>query len=496
MKWLNSIIDFFTSLLCKKNIQAKEKESTIKDIKIPHTKKRVLSIECNLYLQPTKNLQTPHLYAELDSNNINVDAYNALGAFFGKDIKYTAVKQMLEEIHADTIPLPLWQINPFLTSDEGAFHDQGCIYINEKFILNAENSPKDTWLLFRVMIEEIGHYVDYLLRNKYDTIQGDAKGDEGTHFAADFIAFNHLLSKDYNFATFKILDEDETPREFCPKVIQNEPTQENKAKDLLYIEDKSDDQASVMLSNGKQVVGEFFKIRGAGAIHENLTQKAANQVNIIYDYRLDEGCAWPDVPCANEYSIETCYFNTWRELDKPGTLAYESHHGKNQYWHSMAPTGDHNNQEVIELIIMQAKQWFTMGVETGMGDGGFWHKSGDDGLFHIGKILHMIQDSFSSSHIYRNSDNRIIQIQGYNEQDAHKHGKPDKQGHSKGANDALKYSKKLLTLYKVTKACDIELQTPNIYLAQLETLLRDEIYVVQSNRAQIKAGGTLDAFAN
>jgi hypothetical protein len=278
--------------------------------------------------------------------------------------------------------------------------------------------------------------------------------------------------------------------------MQNEPTQESKAKDLLYVEDKSDDQASVMLNNGKQIVGEFFKIRGAGAIHENLTQKAAIEVNILYDYRLDEGCAWPDVPCANAYSIETCYFNTWRELDTPGTLAYESHHGRNQYWHSMAPTGDHTNQEVIELIISQAKQWFTMGVEAGMSDGGFWNKAGDDGLFHIGKILHMIQDAFSSSHIQRNSTNQIVQIQGYNEQDAHKHGEPDKQGHSKGANDALKYSKKLLTLYKVTKACDIELQTPNIYLPQLEALLRDEIYVIQSNRAQVKAGGTLDVYAN
>ena len=496
MRWINSIIDFFTSLLCKKHIQAKEKTRTTKVINHPSTQKQVQAIECNLYLQPTKNMQTPYLNAEIAGKNRNVDAYNALGTFFGKDIKYAAVKQMLEDIRADIIPLPLWQISPFLTSDEGAFHDQGCIYINENFIFNAENSPKNTWLLFRVMIEEIGHYVDYLLRNKYDTIQGDAKGDEGTRFAADFIEFNHLLTKDFYFATFKIVEADGTHREFRPKVMQKEPAQESKAKDLLYVEDKNDDRAAVILNNGKQVIGEFFKIRGAGAIHENLTQQAANQVNIIYDYRLDEGCAWPDVPCNNEYSIETCYFNTWRDLKKQGTLAYESHHGKNQYWHSMAPTGNHTNQEVVELIIAQTKQWFTMGVETGMGDGGFWNKAGDDGLFHIGKILHTIQDAFSSSHIQRNSSNHIIQIQGYNTQDARKHGKPDKEAHSKGANDALKYSMKVLTLYKVIKAYDKELQVPNLYLPQFETLLRDEIYMIKSDSQHLKAGGTLAEYAN
>ena len=492
MKWLNTLIYFFTHLFCKNHKKTKENNNTHKIVDIKSKQKHVKSIECSLYLQPTENLQTPYLQTVLETPDKNI---NTLGTFFGKDIKNSAIKQMLVDIQADTIPLPLWQINPFLTSEEGAFHDQGCIYINEDFIFTAEESPKDTWLLFRVMIEEIGHYVDYLLRNKYDTIQGDSKGDEGTRFAADFIKFNDLLSKDFSFASFQIMEEDGTLREFRPKVIQSEPTQEIKAKDLLYIEDKSDDRAAVMLNNGKQVIGEFFKIRGGGAIHENLTLKAAKQVNIVYDYRLDEGCAWPDVPCNNEYSIETCYFNTWRNLNKPGTLAYESHHGKNQYWHSMAPTGDNTNQEVIERIITQAKQWFSIGVDTGMGDGGFWNKTGDDGLFHIGKILHMIQDAFSSSHIQRNNSNQIIQIQGYNEQDAHKHGKPDKQGHSKGANDALKYSKKLLTLYKVIKACDRELQTPNIYLPQLEALLRDEIYVIQSDRRHVKAGGTLDEYA-
>ena len=75
-----------------------------------------------------------------------------------------------------------------------------------------------------------------------------------------------------------------------------------------------------------------------------------------------------------------------------------------------------------------------------------------------------------------------------------KHGKPDKQGDSPYANSALQYSKKVLTLYKVIKAYDSSLQVPNIYLPLLEDLLRDEIYMIQSDRKEVIAGGTLDEF--
>jgi hypothetical protein len=497
MKFIDYLMDFLSKLFCTKSKKTSSANLGEKMIPKIENKIKIISIDCPLYLQPTPEFKTPFLdIPKSKENESSTDNSTVLHSIFGSDIQNEAIKKLMFDIQEQTVPLPLWQVTNNLTSNEGAFHDSGCIYVNENFILKAEKSPENAWTLFRVMIEEIGHYVDYLLRNKYDTLHGDAKGDEGTRFANAFIYHNKLLQRDFHFANFHVQIDENKIESFRPVVLQNMPNEEEKAKTLLYTEDATDDQAAVMLNNGKQIIGEFFKIRGGGAIHENLTLKAANAVNIVYDYRLDEGCAWPDVPCENENSIETCYFNTWRNLDKPGTFAYESHHGRNQYWHSMAPTGEYTNQEVIELIITQAKKWFTMGVNTGMGDGGFWNKAGDDGLFHIGKILHMIQDSFSSSHIQRNKQNKIIQIQGYNEQDARKHGKPDKEGHSKGANDAQKYSAKLLTLYKVIKSYENSLQTPNIYLPQLEALLRDEIYMIQSDRRHIKAGGTLDAYAN
>ena len=495
MSFINYLLDMLSKIFCSTKQQIPIKNMDKQEVPSSNNRAKILSVECPLYLQPTPEFKTPFfdipqsIANESSSNNSTV-----LHSIFGKDIQDEAIRKLMLDIQEQTVPLPLWKVTDILTSEEGAFHDSGCIYINEDFILSAEDSPQNAWTLFRVMIEEIGHYVDYLLRNKYDTLHGDAKGDEGTRFANAYIYYNKLLQRDFHFANFHMQTDTGEIKSFRPQILKHAPTEEEKAKTLLYTEDASDDHAAVMLNNGKQIVGEFFKIRGGGAIHENLTLKAAKAVNIVYDYRLDEGCAWPDVPCENENSIETCYFNTWRNLNKPGTLAYESHHGSKQYWHSMAPTGEHTNQEVIETIIEQVKIWFQMAVERGEGDGGFWNKTGDDGLFHIGKILHMVQDSFSPSHISRNNSNEIMQIQGYNLQDARKHGKPDKQGDSPYANSALQYSKKVLTLYKVIKAYDSSLQVSNIYLPLLEDLLRDEIYMIQSDRKEVLAGGTLDEF--
>jgi hypothetical protein len=329
------------------------------------------------------------------------------------------------------------------------------------------------------MIEEIGHYIDDILRTTYDNIGGDAKGDEGKMFAADFIKFNKLLSKDFEFAHFKIKTSTNT-RDFNAKVNFKEPNRESKSKDLLFVGHDDDDHGIVTLKNGKKVKVEFFKIRGGGAIHEAITKRAAKRAGVIYDRRLDEGSAWPDVPCQNENSIETCYYNTWNDEHTKGTLAFESHHGTKQYWHSMAPTGNNTNSQVVELIIAQAKKWFKKGVET----------DGDDGLFHIGKILHMIQDSYSLSHVQRDKDNKVIQIQSYESQDADKHGDPDKEEDTKGVKDAENASVWILSLYKYwKKEKDIKLA-----LLSLDNYLRSTIYPIASSRGNIIAGGSLDAY--
>jgi hypothetical protein len=55
-----------------------------------------------------------------------------------------------------------------LSDSQGGFYHKGVINISERLILESEKNPEKSWLLFRVVMEEIAHYIDDLLRNKYD----------------------------------------------------------------------------------------------------------------------------------------------------------------------------------------------------------------------------------------------------------------------------------------------------------------------------------------
>ena len=465
----------------------------------------VITIETDLYMNDNnEELRIPYL----DSTRVfkfksSKPFIAGMRAMFGGDVSHNAVKLLMLDLEAGIFEYPKWESQKNLGETTAGYHYKGTIYLNEKLILDAENDPKKEWLLFRVMIEETGHYIDYMLRNHYLTIGGDAKGDEGTVFAADFIRYNKLLTKDFEFAKFIIKDENGASREFTAKVLKSNPNADDKAKDLLFMEDADDDHGIVTLKDGSQIKVEFFKIRGGGAIHEDITEKAAAEVKILYDNRLDEGAAWPDVPCKDTNSIETCYAGTWWNEHTEGTMAYRSHHGDRQFWHSMAHSEEVTNQVVVNEIVKQAKIWFKDAVTTKYDfKGNILEKGsirgygpGDDGLFHIGKILHMVQDSYSLSHLKRENEiGEIIQFYSYNNQDAKKHGDPDKDDKSKGAKEALNASIKVLTLYKKivvgkSEIPDWDFPTPETYFPLVEELFKNDLYKINKENAKNMAGG-------
>ncbi len=45
-------------------------------------------------------------------------------------------------------------------------------------------------------------------------------------------------------------------------------------------------------------------------------------------------------------------------MNTPGALAYRSHHGDRQHWHSMASGTEKSNQEVVDKIVAQAHEWW------------------------------------------------------------------------------------------------------------------------------------------
>lgn len=465
-------------------------------------KEKVVSVNTTLYLKSTTELKTPYLDSKDKLKFKSSKPFTAgLRAIFGCDIKHTAAKSLKNDLEKGVVAPPKWEIDKKLSKDKAGYYNDKTIYLNEKLILEAEKDAVACWLLFRVMIEETGHYIDDLLRNTYDDIGGDAKGDEGTIFAADFIVYNQLLFKDFEFATFNIKGEDGKIREFKAKVRVDKPSSEDKGKSLVYVEDKTDDHGVITLKNGDKKEVEFFKIAGGGAVHESITKQAVDKYNETgickthYDARLDEGVAWPDVPCNDENSVETCYANMLYVMAKnktkftailidKSTLVYQSHFGKYQYWHSMAPPGDFTNEEVVDLIVAQARKWFVQARETEK-------KSADKikkldlhhyfGLFHIGKILHMVQDSYSASHVTRDEKSGdIIQIQSYNEQDEHKHGEPDKadpHGGSLPIKRAIEASTKILGFFVEGKTGeDLEYYLRNsVYKFGVDPITKEEV---------------------
>lgn len=465
--------------------------------------KRVINIESKLYISNTEEWETPYLnVSDLLGFESSKPFIAGIKNIFGDDIKHLVIKQFMLDLMKGKVPYPMWKVHNKLSDQYGGFYLNGVIYINEKLVLDAEKDAEKSWLLFLVMIEGTGHYIDDLLRNQYDIIEGDAPGDEGTMFAADFIHFNKLLYKDFEFAKIEIEEQDGSKRIFKAKVLESTPEFKIKTYDFLYTNNKDDDHGIVTLENGEKVEVEFFKIRGAGAIHEDITKRAAKTAGVIYDYRLDEGSAWPDVPCENQSSIETCYYKTWKNMDKKGTLAYESHNGSLQYWHYMAPIGTYTNQQVKNLILNKAEEWFKEGIDPKnntkakmmdrpINNPYSGKKDGNDGLFYIGKILHMVQDSYSLSHTIGNDKNEITQFQGYDAQDPDKHAHPDKDSGAPGVKLAENASTKILKYYKEFKDGRI---TETEVLKKLKNYLNTIVYPIASGKANAKAGGTVEAY--
>ena len=122
-----------------------------------------------------------------------------------------------------------------------------------------------------------------------------------------------------------------------------------------------------------------------------------------YTTDLERGVRWPDLP----EGAALLPLN----ISRSGTLTNRSHHGDLQHWHSMA-NGEKTNQEVVDKIIGQLREWWTQGVE-----------SRSD--FELGRIIHVVHDAHSASHVARDKNGGILFFQNYNEQDAGLHGEAD-----------------------------------------------------------------------
>lgn len=234
-----------------------------------------------------------------------------------------------------------------------------------------------------------------------------------------------------------------------------------------------------------------------GKVHESITKQAAKNADLTPYGNLVDGVKWPDAPDEDENKKPNLasyakLFPVVGTINTPGTITHDSHHGKYQIWHSMAPDDrQYSNGEVKDLIIDQAIKWYEKAQSTG------------DNL-HLGKVLHMVQDSYSNSHVIRDENGNVKNFQSYNEQDGHAHGLEDKpqiktvtesNGIERqvmddwqkvpGAMQALEASTQILKLYK-----------SGANLKDLATYLRDRVYQFENEHTKdTPAGGTDPKYA-
>lgn len=225
-----------------------------------------------------------------------------------------------------------------------------------------------------------------------------------------------------------------------------------------------------------------------GEVHERITRKAAELADMSYGNMI-EGVQWPDLPSNTPEKIANP-IKTYFDLKKPDTITNKSHFGEYQIWHSMTPdngTGKiYSNGEVKDLIINQAVKWYEQAQNTG-------------NTFHLGKVLHMVQDSYSHSHVMRDENGKIKKFQSYNEQDAHDHGTvdkpqiitmtdsigikrqvPDDWRKIPGTEQAIEASTAILKLYKSGASSK-----------ELVDYLRDKVYPFENEQTKnLPAGGT------
>lgn len=166
-------------------------------------------------------------------------------------------------------------------------------------------------------------------------------------------------------------------------------------------------------------------------MHETITQNAygiaaqgrnmPKSVNRAIQRGLKDGVRYPDMPEG---------LNTLRKVDsahKKGTLTdqqrasptYRSHFGDRQFWHSMSSSADSSATDVKAKIMAQASEWFDAAMTK-------VDSNPEQSAREIGKVLHMVQDSHSESHVERNANGEILGFQDYGLQSGDAHGHADK----------------------------------------------------------------------
>jgi len=136
--------------------------------------------------------------------------------------------------------------------------------------------------------------------------------------------------------------------------------------------------------------------------HQKLTKAGAKYAKIKISDDLTNGSMWPDCPSEKALDVNFAYtaavITEIIKADENDTVR-KSHFGENQYWHSMCPKLPSKktltNEDVKDMIMKQLEKWYKEALEYKE------KKNTRKSLFALGKLCHVIQDSFVLSHCWR-----------------------------------------------------------------------------------------------
>lgn len=135
---------------------------------------------------------------------------------FGMDIPIEAFEELYTDVQNDAsiLEAPLKVKKEVKGGREATFYNnlkEGIheIHVAEAAVKKAAEQENNEYRgeLMTMLIEEYGHYLDYLLRHKYaQTVKKDAQHDEGAKFAYKLYSINPIEISEQHFATATIED--------------------------------------------------------------------------------------------------------------------------------------------------------------------------------------------------------------------------------------------------------------------------------------------------
>jgi hypothetical protein len=121
---------------------------------------------------------------------------------FGTDIPLSAYRMLRGALLDKSFENP--PIKILATSIRGAdaayFRTKNWILVSRKLAEDARDDDKFAWDLLVALVEEFGHHVDWMLRNVYSRVGGDAPGDEGANYAFAAISLKYDIATEAQFA--------------------------------------------------------------------------------------------------------------------------------------------------------------------------------------------------------------------------------------------------------------------------------------------------------